>query len=370
MIKNLARTPLHEWHAGHGARLVDFAGWEMPVQYTSIVKEHEATRQHVGLFDISHMARFRFDGPHAAAFLDQLVTRRIADLKPGKIRYALVTNQQGGILDDVLVYHLHEPDGTRFFWMVVNAGNRAKISDWIKSRPGFHDVTFTDETTESAMIAVQGPRALEAAQTLFGDEPLDAMSNYSGCVSSIQDRRVIVSRTGYTGEDGVELILPADFAVELWETLMHQATSLGGGPVGLGARDTLRLEAGMPLYGHELAEDIDPFQAGLGFAVNLKGRAFPGHQVLAEAAENQDRPRRVGLVLDGKRVAREHYPIIDSGGQVGEITSGTFSPTFQRPIAMGYVQPQLSEIGTKLQIDLRGQNVSAEVVELPFYRRT
>jgi aminomethyltransferase len=368
MIATLAQTPLHDWHAEHGGRMVEFGGWSMPVQYTSILAEHQATRRAAGLFDISHMGRIRFDGPDAARFLDSLLTRRVDNLKPGGIRYSLVTNDAGGVKDDVLVYHLRDGAGGSYHLLVVNAINREKILGWIEDHHGqFPDASVTDLTHQWAMIAVQGPLAVELVRPLV-DHDVAAMKYYTGVETVLAGHGGIISRTGYTGEDGFELIVGNAVVEQLWETL---ATGSGPGvlPAGLGARDTLRLEAGMPLYGHELNEELNPFQAGLNFAVNLENRQFSGRDALLKAQADQSLPRLVGLELEGKRPAREGYAIFAHDEPVGRVTSGTFSPTFQKPIAMGYVPPRYTAAGTKLTIDIRGQAAHAAVVPLPFYRR-
>jgi aminomethyltransferase len=368
MTSTLAQTPLHDWHASHGGRMVDFAGWSMPVVYSSIVAEHNATRSAVGLFDVSHMGRIRFDGPRAAAFLDSIVTRKITDARPGRIRYALVTNDAGGILDDVLVYHLTDDRGAPYYQMVVNASNRQKILDWLES----HRDAYTqlhDVTADTAMIAVQGPRALEIVRPLSSVDPA-ALAYYHGAESEVAGAAGIVSRTGYTGEDGCELIVPAGAALELWEALHAAVENVGGGAAGLGARDTLRLEAGMPLYGHELDERTNPFQALLAFAVQLKDRSFPGRDALVRLRDDRSLPIRAGWVLSGKRVPREGYAVLAAGRAVGRVTSGTFSPTLNRPIAMGYVPAELAAAGAAVEIDVRGHHEPARAVELPFYRRS
>jgi len=350
--------------------MVDFAGWWMPVQYSSIVAEHQATRGAAGLFDISHMGRLRFDGAGAAGFLDGLVTRRVRDMRPGRIRYGLVTNNAGGILDDVLVYHLADAAGHSYHLLVVNAGNRLKILDWIAPRlAASADVYMTDVTRDWAMIAVQGPRSLELTQPLV-DVELAAMKYYTGREAAIGGHGGIVSRTGYTGEDGCELIVGARVVVVVWESLV----AAGALPAGLGCRDTLRLEAAMPLYGHELSEEINPYQAGLDFAVDLEGRSFPGRDSLARLKNEASQPRRIGLATDGKRAPREGYAILASahgveGRVIGRVTSGTFSPTLDRPIAMGYIEPALAAPGTDVAIDVRGRPEPARIVALPFYRR-
>lgn len=365
MTGTLARTPLYDWHASHGARMVDFAGWSMPVQYTSIVAEHQAVRGAVGVFDISHMGRLRFDGPDAAAALDRLLTRRVVDLKPRRIRYALVTNDQGGILDDVLVYRLADAAGQPYYLLVVNASNRLKILEWIERKLPAGNVHCTDVTHDWAMIAVQGPRALETAQPLVGVE-LAKLKYYTGAETLVAGHGGIVSRTGYTGEDGCELVVGSAVAERVWQALVDA----GATPAGLGCRDTLRLEAAMPLYGHELSEEIDPLQAGLDFAVDLEGRSFPGRDVLASREIDPHRPRRVGLELEGKRVPREGFQVIAGGRPIGRITSGTFSPTLQRPIAMAYIEPAFTSPGAQVAVDVRGRAEPARIVGLPFYRRT
>jgi len=348
--------------------MVDFAGWSMPVQYSSIVTEHNATRNSVGLFDVSHMGRIRFDGPDSQLLLDHIVTRKVAGMRPGQIRYALVTGDDGGILDDVLVYHLHDASGLPFYELVVNASNRPKIWNWLETHRGTADADLLDTTHETAMIAVQGPRALELIRSISRLDPAE-LRYYHGAETELSGNPGILSRTGYTGEDGCELIVPASAALEIWEQLYAAAEKVGGTAAGLGCRDTLRLEAGMPLYGHELSEQIDPFQAGLGYAVDLAGRHFPGHDVLLARSSDTSAPQRVGWELDGKRVAREGHVVIAGGQPVGHVTSGTFSPTLEKPIAMGYLKRELTSPGTEMTVDIRGQQVPARVVSLPFYRR-
>lgn len=376
----LFKTPLYEWHVAHHGRMVDFAGWSMPVQYESIVAEHEAVRRAVGLFDISHMGRLAFTGSGSCAFLDSLLTRRVADMRPGQIRYSLVTNASGGILDDVLLYRLDHPAAE--FLLVVNASNRQKILDWIRQHLPDRGVICRDETFATAMIAVQGP----AARKLVADVlqlDLAAIRYYHGRSIGAGSELNVVSRTGYTGEDGFELIAPASAANGLWERLLAAGRQSAAAPAGLGARDTLRLEAAMPLYGHELSESIDPFTAGLDFAVNLS-RDFVGSEALTRISARPRERVRVGLELAGKRVPRESFSICRwsdaahsasaenspaESNSVGDVTSGTFSPTLKCPIAMGYVQAEVSEPGSDLAIDIRGQLAPARVVPLPFYRR-
>ncbi len=329
MTTELARTPLHDWHVAHGGRMVDFAGWSMPVQYTSIAAEHAATRNAIGLFDISHMGRLQFFGPDTAKFLDSVVTRRVTDMKLGQVRYALVCNQQGGILDDVLVYRLMgdtseaQSDDAPSFQVVINASNRQKIVEWFMRRLPDYATRLADVTAETAMIAVQGPKAVALVAPHLAND-LRAMRYYTSANSRFDGRAIFVSRTGYTGEDGCEIICPAGETVAIWEKLLSEGQSAGAQAVGLGARDTLRLEAAMPLYGHELSEPINPVQAGLSFAVNLNDREFVGREALLRAAADANQSARVGLQLDGKRVARQGSAVLHGSDTVGEVTSGTF----------------------------------------------
>ena len=367
MTATLLQTPLHHWHVAHGARMVDFGGWAMPVQYSSIVEEHQACRNRATLFDVSHMGRLRFDGPAAEQFLDSLCTRRIAGTPYGKIRYSLICNERGGILDDVLVYHLAE-EGRPYYWMVVNASNRDKIVAWIEQHiPA--EVGFNDRTFDTAMIAVQGPQAMTIAQSLT-NVALDEISYYSGLRGELADCSAMISRTGYTGEDGIEVTVSDDHANRVWKALTQAGESHGIAPAGLGARDTLRLEAAMPLYGHELNEEIGPIQAGLSFAVNLKDRNFIGRDAIAQQKQDMALPQRIGLALSGRRVPRERFGVFHGDEQVGEVTSGTFSPTLDKPIAMAYVEPQHAASRTELTVDIRGRRETATVVDLPFYQRT
>lgn len=344
--------------------MVDFAGWNMPVQYKGIVDEHNAVRNAVGLFDISHMGRLRFTGPDARDFLDEIQTVDLAKLKPGQIRYGFMLNESGGILDDILVYDW--PDAPQ---LVVNASNREKLLDWMTPVASRYAVSIEDLTLTRAMLALQGPKAMAVAARLVGEE-VNSLKYYTGKPMMWADEPVLVSRTGYTGEDGVELIIDSAFANSLWEATLGAGEEFGIMACGLGCRDTLRLEAAMPLYGHELSEEIDPLTAGLSFAVKLsKGADFIGKSALEKIAATTIPRPRVGLTLDGKRIAREKTPVVSGDQVIGEVTSGTFSPTFQKSIAMAYVDAAFAEPGTRLEVDIRGKRESATVVPLPFYKR-
>lgn len=355
-------TALHEWHTTHGGRMVDFAGWDMPIQYTTIVEEHNAVRNAAGLFDIAHMGRLKFTGPQAQQLLDHLLTNKLANMPVGRVKYSLMTNESGGILDDVLAYRL-EAD----WLLVVNASNREKIVAWINTHISSFDAAMIDETLTSFMLALQGPHAVEILRRLTSTN-LDDIKYYRCLTTEFLDQPVLISRTGYTGEDGFEVIIENGHALALWEKIMSIGGEHGLQPAGLGCRDTLRLEAGMPLYGHELSEQIDPLTAGLDFAVSLDSE-FIGQQALIERKADGLKQQRIGLELEGKRIAREGAAILHEGKTAGTVTSGSFSPTLQKSIAMGYVDGELSPEGTRLEIDIRGKTVPATIVPLPFYRR-
>ena len=353
------RTPLYAWHAAHGARLVEFGGWDMPVQYAGIVEEHTAVRTAAGLFDVSHMGRLSFGGPDALDLIQHVYTNNAATMKDGQVRYGLVCNENGGIRDDILVYRWPQS------WaMVVNASNRMKIVEWIAAHKGSRNVQIDDQTEATCMIAVQGPKALSMCKGLT-EADAAKLGYYHAVHTLYRGNKCLVSRTGYTGEDGIEIIAPAILAVTLWEELVQR----GGKPCGLGARDTLRLEAAMPLYGHELNEDVDPLQAGLSWAVKLDKGDFLGRAALLKRQEDATRRVRIGLELAGKRPAREGAVVQAAGKAVGVVTSGTFVPTLNKAIAMTYLDPAWSAVGLEVTIDVRGKGESARVVPLPFYKR-
>jgi aminomethyltransferase len=315
------------------------------------------------------MGRFYFEGNGIDRFLDKLTTRRVAGVEPGKIRYSLMTNESGRILDDVLVYHLERPGGSSQHMMVVNAGNRSKIFNWITDHLEGTGITLDDRTLDTAMIAVQGPKACSVVSQISDLDPA-TLPYYTGAYSKVLGHEALISRTGYTGEDGCEVIVSRDVAVEVATAIADRSSHVGGRPVGLGARDTLRLEAAMPLYGHELTEAINAAQTDLGFAINLKDRDFVGRSAIVAAKKDSNLPVRVGLELEGKRAAREECSVLVNGQNVGFVTSGTFAPTLQKAISMAYVAPEFAAVGTSVEIDIRGKATPARVVRLPFYSRT
>ena len=359
------RTALHDWHAAHGGRIVEFGGWAMPVQYSTIVEEHQAVRQRVGLFDIGHMGRLEFEGAGALDWLERATTNHVARLAPGQIQYSLMANEDGGILDDVLVYRLDE----HRFGMVCNASNRGPVLDRLEETRGGPRASMIDQTLGTAMIAVQGPSALSTLQVVFDSEtPLASVDYYHTVRGRLLGADALASRTGYTGEDGFEVIVPGGFGEEAWEALLEAGAGFGIRACGLGARDTLRFEAAMPLYGHELSEAINPYAAGVGWAVKLKKGEFVGREALTHFKAHPG-SFRVGIALQGKRIARQGAVVNREGQPVGTVTSGTFGPTLGRSLAMALVDPTASGIGTALSLDVRGHDELAEVVELPFYRR-
>jgi aminomethyltransferase len=342
---------------------VEFGGWSMPVQYTTIMEEHLAVRQRVGLFDISHMGRLTFDGPGVLEWLERVTTNQVARLADYQIQYSLMTNDQGGVIDDILVYR--QP----FAYLVVcNASNRANVVGQLERHRGDAQGTFRDRTEGTAMIAVQGPKALETLQPLF-DQALESVRYYHLTMGRLLGRLdAVISRTGYTGEDGFELIVGAGSALELWNALLESGKPHGIQPCGLGARDTLRLEAGMPLYGHELSDTIDPYSAGLSWAVRLDKGEFVGRAALIEK-QSDPAFKRIGLVLESRRIARQDAVVLAGDREAGRVTSGTFSPTLQVSVAMALVDPRIAAEGIPLSVDVRGNREPARVVKLPFYKR-
>ncbi|WP_345803117.1 glycine cleavage system aminomethyltransferase GcvT [Microbacterium sp. AZCO] len=368
-------TPLRAHHEALGASFTDFGGWAMPVRYTSDLAEHHAVRRSAGLFDISHMAEFVVEGPQAGEFLDYALAGRLSVLADDQAKYSLVLDASGGIVDDVIVYCQH-PDR---FIVVANAGNRDAVAEALSARRGAFDVSVEDWTERIALVAVQGPASqeiLEATPELTGySTSLDDLKYYRMTHASFtrepgaEPSPVHIGRTGYTGEDGFEIFVRWDDASSLWGALLRAGADHDLVPAGLAARDTLRLEAGMPLYGHELSLDVVPAQAGLGRVVVDAKDQFVGKEGLS-AVDLDAAPVLVGLTAEGRRAGRAGYGVFDGDTRVGEITSGALSPTLGHPIAMAFVSPTVSAPGTELTIDVRGTRIPATVTALPFYRRT
>jgi aminomethyltransferase len=375
------RTPLCPWHEAHGGRMVDFAGWWMPVQYASIVDEHVATRSAAGMFDVSHMGRLTVTGAGSRDWLESLLTRRVADMDVGRVRYTLVTSDAGGsvsILDDALVAREADAaDGTPRFALVVNASNRDRVVAWLKSRLPAAGVTLTDQTHETAMIAVQGPLAIVIVTGLCPPDDaarITALKNYTATTATVAGTPAAVSRTGYTGEDGVELVVPAAAAEAVWAAIHAAGTPRGLRACGLGARDTLRLEAGMPLYGHELVATTDPFAIGLGLAFHFdsadgRPRTFPGIDAFRRMRDATAPQVRVGIVFDSKRSAREGAEVQLGGRRVGTVSSGSFAPTVGAAVAMALVDRAATAPGTAVDVMIRDTAQAGRIAPLPFYQR-
>lgn len=347
--------------------MIPFAGWDMPVQYKGLVEEHLAVRKAAGLFDLSHMGEIFIEGPEAAAALDYALVTAPGKLTVGRAHYSMICDASGGILDDLIVYRL----GEHRYMVVPNASNASTVSAALSERLEGFDAALDDASMRTSLVAIQGPRAAEILQPLVAVD-LSTIKYYSGTETRACGVPAILARTGYTGEDGFELFVAWDDAVQLWDALLSAGSERGLVAAGLGARDTLRLEAGMPLYGQELTRETTPFEAGLGRLVNFaKPGDFVGRSAL-EQAKNNLRKTLVGMKLTGPRVARIGYPVYlpAAAAQCGAVTSGTASPTLGYGIAMGYVPADRSAIGGALEVGIRDQRASAEVVPMPFYKRS
>jgi aminomethyltransferase len=363
-------TPLRAVHESLGATMTPFAGWLMPLRYQGEISEHQAVRNAAGLFDLSHMGEIAVTGPGAAAALDYALVGQLSALKPGRARYTMICAPDGGVLDDLIVYRLADAE----YLVVANAANTAVVAAALRDRAAGQDAEVTDQTDQYALIAIQGPHAARILAPLT-DIGLDGVKYYSGYRCTVAGQPALLARTGYTGEDGFELFTGADGAAALWAALTEAGAGDGLVPAGLAARDTLRLEAGMPLYGNELTAQVTPFDAGLGRVVVFdKPGDFVGRAALAERA--QAAPRRVlaGLIAGSRRVPRHGYPVIWDGVSCGTVTSGAPSPTLAVPIAMAYLDPEAAgrardDTEGLLAVDVRGRPEPARITDLPFYRR-
>ncbi|MEF2964291.1 glycine cleavage system aminomethyltransferase GcvT [Paenibacillus sp. M1] len=367
-MSDLLRTPLFPLYGQYeGARCIDFGGWELPVQFGGIQKEHEAVRQAAGLFDVSHMGEFVIEGPDAEAFLQRMTTNNVSDLVPGKAQYTLMCYPDGGVVDDLLVYKLDEQK----FMLVVNASNIGKDWDWLEeqSRPFNGGVLMYDRSDATALLALQGPRAAAIIGGIC-DADISGLESYRFMDGvRVGGIAVLLSRTGYTGEDGFELYVPAEHAAELWQALMRAGEPYGLVPAGLGARDTLRFEARLPLYGQELSASISPLEAGVGMFVKLNKGEFIGQSVLVEQKSAGVPRKLVGLEMIDRGIPRTHYPVFADGVQVGEVTTGTQSPTLKRNLGLALVDSRYAAVDTLLEVEIRGKLLKAKVVPTPFYRR-
>lgn len=367
--ETLRRTPLFDRHVALGGRMVPFAGWEMPVQYAGIMQEHKDVRQKAGLFDLGHMGQVRVTGPDGLAYLQAITTNDVSVLKPGDAQYSMLPNAEGGVIDDIIVYRQPSGDG---YMVVINASNHDKDVAWMlhqrQLQPGLH-VKVQDISDETGMIAIQGPFAEEISQRLTKTE-LATIGGFQWAAAELAGIPAMAARTGYTGEDGFEFYTAIDQIAALWDALMAAGEKNGVVPVGLGARDTLRLEARMPLYGNELADDINPLEAGLGWAVNLDKGPFTGRDRIAAMKESGAPRKTVGFKLTERSGSpRSHYLVEGDGRTIGHVTSGAMSPTLGENIGLALIESELAGVGKPLQIVIRDKPVAAIQVKLPFYRR-
>ncbi|MFP6664155.1 MAG: glycine cleavage system aminomethyltransferase GcvT [Deltaproteobacteria bacterium] len=359
----MRRTPLYDAHREAGARFTEFGGWEMPVQYAGLLGEHAAVREFAGLFDVSHMGEFEIRGPAAMKFCLSVATNDASRLVVGKAQYTLLCTEEGGVIDDTILYRL----GEERFLLCVNAGNREPCADWLGARAeGFAGVSVTDRSDELGLIALQGPRSV-ALISEIGAAALADLPRFGVAELEVAGIGVIAARTGYTGEDGFEFFVPAASAASLWGALLSSGESLGVQPIGLGARDTLRLEAALPLYGHELGRDISPLEAGLGWAVKEARGGFPGAIALAKERAAGPARRLIGLRLTERGIGRAGYPVHADDRLVGVVTSGTKAPTLGNAVALALVAAD--SLKGNFAVEVRGRKISAERVDLPFYRR-
>ena len=345
--------------------MTSFAGWQMPLRYASETAEHHAVRRAAGLFDLSHMGEILVSGPRAGAVLDYALTGFLSVLRPGRARYTMICAEDGGVLDDLVVYRRHEDE----YLIIANASNTDVVLASLRERAAGH-APVTDATGDYALIAVQGPEAAGILAPLAAGIDLGAVKYYAGVFGEVAGRRAWVARTGYTGEDGFEVFCRPEDAAHVWAALASGGAAAGLVPAGLAARDTLRLEAGMPLYGNELGPDVTPFEAGLGRVVKFdKPGEFVGREALAARAASGPRKRLAGLTIQSRRIARHGYPVLADGEARGTVTSGAPSPTLGVPIAMAYLEPEASEGEHVLAVGIRGEVVPALPTDLPFYRR-
>ncbi|WP_227763881.1 glycine cleavage system aminomethyltransferase GcvT [Zhaonella formicivorans] len=362
-MTELKKTPLNEVHRALGAKMVDFGGWDMPVQYSGILEEHKAVRTKAGLFDVSHMGEIRVKGPDALKLVQKLITNDASKLSINQIQYAVFCLPSGGTVDDLLVYKVADDE----YLLVVNASNTDKDYAWVAQHKDGYNVEIVNESADTAQIAIQGPYAEQILQGLTSTD-LSAIKNYWFTYGQVDGVDCLISRTGYTGEDGFEIYCPPDKAVQLWNKML----SAGGDnilPCGLGARDTLRFEAKMPLYGHELGEDVTPLEAGLGRFVVLEKEDFIGKDALV-AQKAAGIPRKVvGFEMIERGIARAGYPVKKDGQQIGHVTTGSFSPTLEKNLGLAILDTKYAEIGETITVEIRNKDVKAQIVRTPFYKR-
>ena len=364
---NLARTPLFTVVQELKARLTSFGGWEMPVQFSGISKEHEAVRTNAGMFDISHMGKFTLQGKNLVAQLQRLVPSDLSRLQANQAQYSVLLNSEGGIIDDIIFYYQGEDNtGLQKGFIIVNAATTAKDKAWLLEHLDNKEKEFQDLSTEKVLLAIHGPKATEILQK-FVEEDLTPVKAYGHLDATVLGKPAFLARTGYTGEDGFEVMVEPSVGIELW----HKLIEGGVFPCGLGARDTLRLEAAMALYGQDIDETTTPLEAGLGWLVHLDSKGdFIGRKVLEQQKGNGVQRKLVRLQMQGRNIARHGYPVLSAGEKVGEITSGTLSPTLGYPVALAYIPTELAKVDNQLEIEIRGKTYPAKVVKRPFYKST
>lgn len=358
------KTPLYDWHVANDGKMVSFSGYLLPVQYqeTGVIREHLAVRNQAGIFDVSHMGEVIYKGKDALKNIQKILANDFSDLATGRVRYSVMCNEAGGVIDDLLVYKLAEEN----YLLIINAGNREKDVQWMEKQL-FGDVVFEDISDLIGQIALQGPESKEILEQLTAPEALPQKYYTFFENVTIAGIPCLISRTGYTGSFGYELYCEAKDTTELWQTILAAGKNAGLIPCGLGARDTLRLEASMPLYGHEMNEDITPFEAGLGFSVKMNKEDFIGKQALL--AKGAPKRTRIGIELIGRGIVREQAEILLKNGQkIGETTSGTYSPYLEKAMAMALVEKEFSAIGTEIDIIVRNKKISAKIAKTPFYK--
>ena len=360
----LQKTPIHSEHLRAGGRMVAFAGWHMPVQYAGVIEEHRTVRERAGLFDVSHMGEFAVRGSGALGYLQHLTCNDVSKLRPGRAQYTGLMTPQGGFVDDMLIYMRGADD----YLCVINAANVPKDVAWFHEHAGRFDVVLNDESADWAQLALQGPLAERTLVPLV-DAALNEIRYYGFVEAAVAGTRCIVSRTGYTGEDGFEIYAPAAAGAELWRTILAAGAATGVQPIGLGARDTLRLEAKLALYGNDIDADTTAYEADLGWIVKLGKGEFIGREALSRQRESGPRRKLVGFEMRGRAIARHGYGVRVDGRDAGAVTSGTFAPYLQKSIGLAYLPIEATEVGREFEVDVRGRAEGARVVPTPFYKR-
>jgi aminomethyltransferase len=364
----MKRTPLYDEHVRLGGKMVEFAGWDMPVQYAGVIAEHVAVRERVGLFDVSHMGEIWVTGPEAEKALEYLTCNRVSSLYDGKAQYSAILNEKGGVIDDIIIYRFN----AERFLICVNASNADKDYEWL-ARQNPTKAKIENVSAEFGQIAVQGPRATGVLASFVGSDAVSSLKYFHFCETKIAEVPVIVARTGYTGEDGFEIFMPAIETAKLWRLLLNEAQKARGEPCGLGARDSLRLEAALPLHGHELGEDISALESGLGWIVKLDKGEFIGRQALSAQKAAGVQRKLVGFVLDDAGIARAGDTVAradDSASQIGVVTSGTKTPTVNKALGMALVESASGTVNAPINVVVRGRAIKGHIVPLPFYKRS